>query len=113
MRYVQCIGTKQSSAGSVTYVCFPPGTGLLRTCNVLRIAGLPVLRNDGAPQGAPRAGRCPAPAPGRRTPGRALPCPRARRGTEEGGFETRPYVALPAIINDQLKKAGAFFNPRL
>ncbi|MDR0935484.1 MAG: hypothetical protein LBM98_02245 [Oscillospiraceae bacterium] len=48
MRYVQRIGTKQSSAGSVTYVCCPSGTGLLRTCNALRIAGLPVLRKDGA-----------------------------------------------------------------
>ncbi|MDR0936581.1 MAG: hypothetical protein LBM98_07880 [Oscillospiraceae bacterium] len=53
MRYVQRIGTKQSSAGSVTYVCCPPGTGLLRTCNVLRIAGLPVLRNDGLGRASP------------------------------------------------------------
>ncbi|MDR0935758.1 MAG: hypothetical protein LBM98_03645 [Oscillospiraceae bacterium] len=48
MRYVGRIGAKQSSAGRITYVCFSPGTGLLRTCNTLRIAGLPVLRNDGA-----------------------------------------------------------------
>ncbi|MDR0936695.1 MAG: hypothetical protein LBM98_08450 [Oscillospiraceae bacterium] len=27
---------------------------MLRTCNALRIANLPVLRNDGAPHGAPR-----------------------------------------------------------
>ncbi|MDR0935059.1 MAG: hypothetical protein LBM98_00080 [Oscillospiraceae bacterium] len=47
MRYVQRIGTKQSSAGSVTYVSWVITTGLLRTCNVLRIANLPVLRNDG------------------------------------------------------------------
>ncbi|MDR0937419.1 MAG: hypothetical protein LBM98_12155 [Oscillospiraceae bacterium] len=47
MRYVQRIGTKQSSAGSVTYVSLVRTTGLLRTCNVLRIASLPVLRNDG------------------------------------------------------------------
>ncbi|MDR0937207.1 MAG: hypothetical protein LBM98_11045 [Oscillospiraceae bacterium] len=44
---------------------------MLRTCNTVRIAGLPVLRNDGA---------------GLR------PCPRTRRGTGKGGFETRPYV---------------------
>ncbi|MDR0937043.1 MAG: hypothetical protein LBM98_10220 [Oscillospiraceae bacterium] len=49
MRYVERIGARQSSAGGITYVCFAPGTGLLRTCNALRIAGLPVLRNDGAP----------------------------------------------------------------
>ncbi|MDR0935420.1 MAG: hypothetical protein LBM98_01915 [Oscillospiraceae bacterium] len=47
LRYVGRIGARQSSAGSVTYVCFPPGTGLLRTCNWVRIAHLPVLRNDG------------------------------------------------------------------
>ncbi|MDR0935469.1 MAG: hypothetical protein LBM98_02170 [Oscillospiraceae bacterium] len=35
-----------------------PGTGLLRTCNVLRIAGVPVLRNDGAPsRRTPRTAR--------------------------------------------------------
>ncbi|MDR0935296.1 MAG: hypothetical protein LBM98_01290 [Oscillospiraceae bacterium] len=43
---------------------------MLRTCNVLRIARLPVLRNDGAP--------------GRRTPRLA------RAG--KGGFEARPYA---------------------
>ncbi|MDR0937023.1 MAG: hypothetical protein LBM98_10120 [Oscillospiraceae bacterium] len=48
MRYVGRIGARQSSAGRETYVCFAPGTGLLRTCNALRIAGVPVLRNDGA-----------------------------------------------------------------
>ncbi|MDR0937538.1 MAG: hypothetical protein LBM98_12755 [Oscillospiraceae bacterium] len=48
MRYVLRIGTKQSSAGSVTYVSVVPTTGLLRTCNILRISHLPVLRNDGA-----------------------------------------------------------------
>ncbi|MDR0935755.1 MAG: hypothetical protein LBM98_03625 [Oscillospiraceae bacterium] len=48
MRYVGRLGARQSSAGSVTYVCCPPGTGLLRTCNIVRIAGLPVLRKDGA-----------------------------------------------------------------
>ncbi|MDR0935746.1 MAG: hypothetical protein LBM98_03580 [Oscillospiraceae bacterium] len=37
---------------------------MLRTCNVLRIAGLPALRKDGA----------------------------RRRDGEGGGFETRPYV---------------------
>ncbi|MDR0935827.1 MAG: hypothetical protein LBM98_03995 [Oscillospiraceae bacterium] len=47
MRYVERIGARQSSAGGITYVCFAPGTGLLRTCNALRIAGLPVLRNNG------------------------------------------------------------------
>ncbi|MDR0937198.1 MAG: hypothetical protein LBM98_10995 [Oscillospiraceae bacterium] len=47
MRYVVRLGAKQSSAAVRRYVCCPPGTGLLRTCNVLRIAGLPVLRKDG------------------------------------------------------------------
>ncbi|MDR0935955.1 MAG: hypothetical protein LBM98_04655 [Oscillospiraceae bacterium] len=47
MRYVGRIGARQSSAGSVTYVSADCGTGLLRTCNILRIAGVPVLRNDG------------------------------------------------------------------
>ncbi|MDR0937452.1 MAG: hypothetical protein LBM98_12320 [Oscillospiraceae bacterium] len=47
MRYVERIGTKQSSAGSVTYVSLVCTTGLLRTCNIVRIAGVPVLRNDG------------------------------------------------------------------
>ncbi|MDR0937703.1 MAG: hypothetical protein LBM98_13605 [Oscillospiraceae bacterium] len=47
MRYVGRIGARQSSAGSVTYVSAVCCTGLLRTCNALRIAGLPVLRNDG------------------------------------------------------------------
>ncbi|MDR0937578.1 MAG: hypothetical protein LBM98_12955 [Oscillospiraceae bacterium] len=41
------------SAGSVTYVCCPPGTGLLRTCNTLRIASLPVLRKDGQGEALP------------------------------------------------------------
>ncbi|MDR0937268.1 MAG: hypothetical protein LBM98_11365 [Oscillospiraceae bacterium] len=47
MRYVGMRPARQSSAGSVTYVSFACTTGLLRTCNVLRIVGLPVLRNDG------------------------------------------------------------------
>ncbi|MDR0935355.1 MAG: hypothetical protein LBM98_01590 [Oscillospiraceae bacterium] len=47
-RYVACIGAKQSSAGSETYVSLGCTTGLLRTCNALRIASLPVLRNDGS-----------------------------------------------------------------
>ncbi|MDR0935141.1 MAG: hypothetical protein LBM98_00495 [Oscillospiraceae bacterium] len=59
MRYVGRIGARQSSAGSVTYVSADCGTGLLRACNVLRIAGVPALRNDGAPCGAPRAGHTP------------------------------------------------------
>ncbi|MDR0937363.1 MAG: hypothetical protein LBM98_11855 [Oscillospiraceae bacterium] len=52
MRYV--VGDMRRSNPGLTYnpairtVCYPPGTGLLRTCNILRIAGLPVLRNDGA-----------------------------------------------------------------
>ncbi|MDR0937390.1 MAG: hypothetical protein LBM98_12005 [Oscillospiraceae bacterium] len=67
---------------------------MLRTCNVLRIAGLPVLRNDGlgraSPAFAPRRARTQLPS-----------CPRALRG--EGGFETRPYVAPsnpPSLIFD-------------
>ncbi|MDR0936688.1 MAG: hypothetical protein LBM98_08415 [Oscillospiraceae bacterium] len=59
MRYVGRIGARQSSAGSVTYVCFAPGTGLLRTCNTVRIAGLPVLRNDGRGFALAPAGRTP------------------------------------------------------
>ncbi|MDR0936139.1 MAG: hypothetical protein LBM98_05590 [Oscillospiraceae bacterium] len=47
MRYVGMRPARQSSAAVRRYVCFPPGTGLLRTCNVLRIASVPVLRNDG------------------------------------------------------------------
>ncbi|MDR0935913.1 MAG: hypothetical protein LBM98_04440 [Oscillospiraceae bacterium] len=47
MRYVECIGAKQSSAGSRRYVSLAFTTGLLRTCNALRISRLPVLRNDG------------------------------------------------------------------
>ncbi|MDR0935734.1 MAG: hypothetical protein LBM98_03520 [Oscillospiraceae bacterium] len=47
LRHVQRLGAKQSSAAVRRYVCFPPGTGLLRTCNAVRISGLPVLRNDG------------------------------------------------------------------
>ncbi|MDR0936907.1 MAG: hypothetical protein LBM98_09520 [Oscillospiraceae bacterium] len=50
MRYVGRTGARQSSAGSITSVCFARGTGLLRTCNLVRIAGLPVLRKDGAPR---------------------------------------------------------------
>ncbi|MDR0935797.1 MAG: hypothetical protein LBM98_03845 [Oscillospiraceae bacterium] len=67
MRYVGRLGARQSSAGSVTYVCCPPGTGLLRTCNVLRIAGLPVLRNDGLLNGYLMNTR-PKPAPLGQTP---------------------------------------------
>ncbi|MDR0935292.1 MAG: hypothetical protein LBM98_01270 [Oscillospiraceae bacterium] len=47
MRYVGLKPARQSSAGSVTYVSLVCTTGLLRTCNVLRIAGVPVLRKDG------------------------------------------------------------------
>ncbi|MDR0937479.1 MAG: hypothetical protein LBM98_12460 [Oscillospiraceae bacterium] len=46
MRYVPVRPARQSSAAVRRYVCFPPGTGLLRTCNALRIAGVAVLRND-------------------------------------------------------------------
>ncbi|MDR0936607.1 MAG: hypothetical protein LBM98_08010 [Oscillospiraceae bacterium] len=46
MRYVGMKPARQSSAGSVTYVSVALTTGLLRTCNALRIAGVPVLRND-------------------------------------------------------------------
>ncbi|MDR0936806.1 MAG: hypothetical protein LBM98_09010 [Oscillospiraceae bacterium] len=70
-RYVALKPARQSSAGSVTYVCFPPGTGLLRTCNAVRISGVPVLRKDGA----------------RRRDGE-------NAGTGEGGFETRPYERI-------------------
>ncbi|MDR0935764.1 MAG: hypothetical protein LBM98_03675 [Oscillospiraceae bacterium] len=75
MRYVPLRPARQSSAGSITYVCFAPGTGLLRTCNIVRIASLPVLRKDGAR---------------RRDVGRGTR--NGGRRTGEGGFETRPYV---------------------
>ncbi|MDR0935926.1 MAG: hypothetical protein LBM98_04505 [Oscillospiraceae bacterium] len=58
---------------------------MLRTCNLVRIASVPVLRNDGAPSGAPRARRG---EPPRRY---AAPLP-GGEFTGEGGFETRPYV---------------------
>ncbi|MDR0937413.1 MAG: hypothetical protein LBM98_12120 [Oscillospiraceae bacterium] len=45
-RYAELKPARQSSAGGVTYVSAACTTGLLRTCNVLRIAGLAVLRND-------------------------------------------------------------------
>ncbi|MDR0936029.1 MAG: hypothetical protein LBM98_05030 [Oscillospiraceae bacterium] len=48
---------------------------MLRTCNVLRIAGVPVLRNDGQ-------GFALAPA-------------------HKGGFETRPYVtSVQTLVSD-------------
>ncbi|MDR0935971.1 MAG: hypothetical protein LBM98_04735 [Oscillospiraceae bacterium] len=46
MRYVALKPARQSSAGSVTYVSVAYTTGLLRTCNALRIASFPALRND-------------------------------------------------------------------
>ncbi|MDR0935394.1 MAG: hypothetical protein LBM98_01785 [Oscillospiraceae bacterium] len=46
MRYVGVKPARQSSAGSVTYVSVAYTTGLLRACNVLRIASFPALRND-------------------------------------------------------------------
>ncbi|MDR0937234.1 MAG: hypothetical protein LBM98_11190 [Oscillospiraceae bacterium] len=65
MRYAVLKPARQSSAAVRRYVCFSPGTGLLRTCNLVRIAGLPVLRKDGAPRahhGQGRASPCPVPA---------------------------------------------------
>ncbi|MDR0935852.1 MAG: hypothetical protein LBM98_04135 [Oscillospiraceae bacterium] len=47
MRYVPLRPARQSSAGGVTYVSVALTTGLLRTCNIVCIASLPVLRNDG------------------------------------------------------------------
>ncbi|MDR0935226.1 MAG: hypothetical protein LBM98_00925 [Oscillospiraceae bacterium] len=52
MRYV--VNEMRRSNPGLTYnsairtVCYAPGTGLLRTCNALRISYLPVLRKDGA-----------------------------------------------------------------
>ncbi|MDR0936679.1 MAG: hypothetical protein LBM98_08370 [Oscillospiraceae bacterium] len=46
MRYVGLKPARQSSAGSITYVSGAYTTGLLRTCNTLRIASVAVLRND-------------------------------------------------------------------
>ncbi|MDR0937500.1 MAG: hypothetical protein LBM98_12565 [Oscillospiraceae bacterium] len=54
LRYVPLISAKQSSAAVRRYVCYAPGTGLLRTCNTVRIVGLPVLRNDGSGRFADR-----------------------------------------------------------
>ncbi|MDR0936930.1 MAG: hypothetical protein LBM98_09635 [Oscillospiraceae bacterium] len=62
MRYVGRIGARQSSAGSVTYVSLVCTTGLLRTCNVLRIASVPVLRNDGGGRFADYGGCTPQPS---------------------------------------------------
>ncbi|MDR0935314.1 MAG: hypothetical protein LBM98_01380 [Oscillospiraceae bacterium] len=47
MRYVELKPARQSSAAVRRYVSFACTTGLLRTCNTLRIASLAVLRNDG------------------------------------------------------------------
>ncbi|MDR0937068.1 MAG: hypothetical protein LBM98_10345 [Oscillospiraceae bacterium] len=77
MRYVPLRPARQSSAGSVTYVCFPPGTGLLRTCNVLRIAHLPVLRNDGRGKPAPAQ---PVTSPQGATPSKPSKAPLFRGG---------------------------------
>ncbi|MDR0935116.1 MAG: hypothetical protein LBM98_00370 [Oscillospiraceae bacterium] len=46
MRYAGLTPARQSSAGSKRYVSLAVTTGLLRTCNVLRIASVAVLRND-------------------------------------------------------------------
>ncbi|MDR0936454.1 MAG: hypothetical protein LBM98_07245 [Oscillospiraceae bacterium] len=35
MRYVVCIGAKQSSAAVRRYVCYAPGTGLLRAYTLI------------------------------------------------------------------------------
>ncbi|MDR0937609.1 MAG: hypothetical protein LBM98_13115, partial [Oscillospiraceae bacterium] len=51
-----CFGATQSRAGSVTYFCSAPGSVLLRACNVVRIAGLPVLRKDGQGNALPCSG---------------------------------------------------------
>ncbi|MDR0936474.1 MAG: hypothetical protein LBM98_07345 [Oscillospiraceae bacterium] len=90
MRYVGRIGARQSSAGSVTYVCCPPGTGLLRTCNVLRIAGFPVLRKDGQ--------------------GEALPCPGAPR--RDGGPGLRPRTARGGRVSNPPLRAATQICPR-
>ncbi|MDR0937094.1 MAG: hypothetical protein LBM98_10475 [Oscillospiraceae bacterium] len=84
---------------------------MLRTCNVLRIAGLPVLRNDGAPEGAPRAGRSPAlsrrGAPGRWTglrPRTAREPPRRlrRHPSQEGNLRGRAGLKpAPTYPRDQ------------
>ncbi|MDR0936610.1 MAG: hypothetical protein LBM98_08025 [Oscillospiraceae bacterium] len=53
---------------------------MLRTCNTLRIASLPVLRNEGQGVALPRAVR-----------GAVTRLGRGLRAGE-GGFETRPYA---------------------
>ncbi|MDR0937132.1 MAG: hypothetical protein LBM98_10665, partial [Oscillospiraceae bacterium] len=98
LRYVGRIGARQSSAGSVTYVSADCGTGLLRTCNALRIAGLPVLRKDGQGKALP----CPGAM--RRDDGRGYV--RARRG--KGGFETRPYVCFIYTFQNRLLYSTIF-----
>ncbi|MDR0936595.1 MAG: hypothetical protein LBM98_07950 [Oscillospiraceae bacterium] len=67
---------------------------MLRTCNIVRIAGLQVLRNDGLGRASP------AFAP-RRDGGRGYV--RARRG--KGGFETRPYE------NSIISPERAYYSP--
>ncbi|MDR0935910.1 MAG: hypothetical protein LBM98_04425 [Oscillospiraceae bacterium] len=84
---------------------------MLRTCNALRIAGLPVLRNDGRGKALPsHTAHCAGTVDGGRGLGRGYWAWIASRGsqrrcavrrttrtarTEKGGFETRPYeIAL-------------------
>ncbi|MDR0936156.1 MAG: hypothetical protein LBM98_05675, partial [Oscillospiraceae bacterium] len=96
LRYVGRIGARQSSAGSVTYVSADCGTGLLRTCNALRIAGLPVLRNDGAGFALPQF---PAPCPG---------SPRRARG----GRVSNPPLRMTAGLRPALRRTAPGKPPR-
>ncbi|MDR0935357.1 MAG: hypothetical protein LBM98_01600 [Oscillospiraceae bacterium] len=50
---IRTIDMRRSNPGltynpAIRTVCCPPGTGLLRTCNIVRISGVAVLRKDGA-----------------------------------------------------------------
>ncbi|MDR0935184.1 MAG: hypothetical protein LBM98_00710 [Oscillospiraceae bacterium] len=94
MRYVGRLGARQSSAGSVTYVCFAPGTGLLRTCNTLRIASLPVLRNVG--QGLP----CPAPCADATHVQTPIPSVEGCRPQAAGWFPPQDATHVLTLVSD-------------
>ncbi|MDR0936437.1 MAG: hypothetical protein LBM98_07160 [Oscillospiraceae bacterium] len=69
---------------------------MLRTCNVLRIAGLPVLRKDGARRrnvGRGRAGLKPAPTNRRRTAAKPPPRQLAAQPIRRHYYETSFYRA--------------------
>ncbi|MDR0937294.1 MAG: hypothetical protein LBM98_11500 [Oscillospiraceae bacterium] len=75
---------------------------MLRTCNALRIAGLPVLRKDGLGFALAPVGRNPRLIPPK-PPSLEGGSVRRRGGVpsfpnQQGGFETRPYVAFMIML---------------